>query len=183
VSPRTFNIVCLGWGSLVWHPGELPVAGDWKVGGPALPIEFARVGDGGELATVITPGHPDSVVRWAELDESDLANARALLRRREAIVDEKDVGFVVVGEPVGTHPYAAAILHWASARGIDAVVWTALPPRFEGAPGRVPDPQEAVDYLRSLSGHVRRHAEDYVRQVPAEIRTRNRRALQEAIES
>ncbi|MDU1189996.1 MAG: hypothetical protein E6990_18890 [Enterobacter sp.] len=47
------KIACLGWGSLIWKSGALPVAGEWQTDGPSLPVEFCRVSDGGELATAI----------------------------------------------------------------------------------------------------------------------------------
>ncbi len=180
------NIVCLAWGSLVWRPGILPLDGPWRPDGPKLPIEFARVGDKGELATVLCPGAPPSAVRWAKLSTPDLAAARQLLRRREEIPAERvdGVGSVVVGQPPGVLLGSAEILVWATKKvGIDAVIWTSLPPRLSGVEGRAPSPDEAVAYLKRLSGEERRHAEDYVRRVPAEIETPNRAALEAAIAS
>ena len=79
---------------------------------------------------------------------------------------------------------AADIFRWAIAKkGIDAVIWTSLPPRFDGVEGRIPNPDEAVTYLHRLTGQERRHAEDYVQRVPAEIQTANRAALEAAIAS
>lgn len=41
------RIAILGWGSLIWHPRDLPISGDWQPGGPVLPIEFSRISDNG----------------------------------------------------------------------------------------------------------------------------------------
>ena len=174
------NIVCLAWGSLIWRPGILPLDGPWRPDGPKLPIEFARVGDKGELATVLCPGAPLSPVQWAKLNTPELAAARQLLRRREEIPRERvdGVGSVIVGQPPGPLFGSAEILAWATKKqGSDAVIWTSLPPRLAGVEGRVPSRDEAVAYLKQLSGEERRHAEDYVRRVPDEIQTPNRAVL------
>ena len=178
------RIVCLAWGSLIWKPGVLPVWGKWHPDGPMLPIEFAHVGDNAELATALCPDVPNSSAYWARLDVDEIDVARHLLRQREEIdADRVDgVGTVLVGQPPGTLLGSAEIHRWASSRDdIDAVVWTALPPRFAGTEGRVPSPNEAAVYLSKLTGQERRHAEDYVRRVPAEIRTANRDALERAM--
>jgi hypothetical protein len=47
------RIAILGWGSLIWKPNGLPMSGDWKRGGPVLPIEFSRVSSDGRLTLVI----------------------------------------------------------------------------------------------------------------------------------
>ena len=50
------RIACLAWGSLLWKTGPLRLASGWKDDGPVLPIELARVGDKGELSTVVLEG-------------------------------------------------------------------------------------------------------------------------------
>lgn len=47
------NITILGWGSLIWDQRDLPISGDWQLGGPALPIEFSRISRDGRLTLVI----------------------------------------------------------------------------------------------------------------------------------
>lgn len=174
------KIVCLAWGSLIWKPGGLELAGQWLTDGPLLPIEFARVGDQGELATVVTPGRPPMRVRWGRLEETELERARRALQEREAIEDAKYVGTWVRGQQLsGNYEGAGEIERWALGIGdIDAVIWTALPPRFYDTDGWVPSSEAAIAYLTSLVGEMREHAFDYVRRVPGDIDTPIRRALQ-----
>ncbi len=179
------RIVCLAWGSLIWKPGFLQLASGWQEGGPVLPIEFARVGDDQELARALYDAAPALPVWWARLRDTDLARARESLREREGIPPERPeaLGSLVRGDdPAGFGRHGGAIERWTDAIGeIDAVIWTALPPRFAGIEGKAPSPAEAVDYLRRLEGQARAHAEDYVRRVPEVFRTPTRHAIEAAL--
>ncbi len=185
------RIACLAWGSLIWKPGPLALDARWSSDGPPLPIEFARESDGGELATAITPGVPDVRVYWAPLATTDVDIAREQLRRREQIpVDRSDgVGVTIVdATDVSASAQASAggqpaeltdrIADWARGKRLDAVVWTALPPRSNGVEGRMPTVDEACDYLRALPDRERAHAENYVRCVPTDLRTPYRAAFE-----
>ena len=175
------KIACLGWGSLLWKPGVLSVVGEWHDDGPRLPIEFARESDGGELATVICEGVEEQTAWWAMLSTRDVGEARELLRQREEVdADHPEwIGDTTAGS--AACPYRAPIVKWAQAKRIDAVVWTALPPKCGGVEGRAPNAQTAVSYLDRLTGGTRDHAEAYVRRVPAAIATRNRALIESCL--
>lgn len=172
------NIACLGWGSLIWKPGALPLAGEWYSDGPQLPVEFSRVGDGGELATAICINAPPVPVFWALVAAQTLDEACSALREREQIPAERQdgVGTLLVnreqGQPTGL------LSQWALERQIDAVIWTALPPRYMNVEGRVPSGQDAVAYLAALAGERLEHARSYIARVPQQIDTPYRRAIE-----
>ena len=161
---------CLAWGSLLWKPGRLPLASVWMEGGPELPLEFARVGDLGELAVVMLDGSPMLPTWWASLDVAGAGQAREALREREEIDPARPEW---VGSSPGDAglPHASAIEEWRLRQGLDLVVWTALPARIHGVEGRAPSAEEALAYLAGLSGDTRAHARDYMRRVPPTIAT------------
>lgn len=170
------KIACLGWGSLIWKPAELPVASDWFADGPWLPIEFAREGDSGELATVICEGVAEVQVLWACLALDTLDAAREALHEREGVSREQPE--CIGSWPDGPRsPFAARIAAWAQAQDLDAVVWTALPPRSGGLNQRMPSVEEALHYLRTLDADRQDHARDYIRRTPVAIETAYRRVF------
>ncbi len=174
------RIACLAWGSLLWKTGPLRLASGWKDDGPLLPIEFAREGDKGELSTVILEGAAPQKTWWALLQDEDLTIARESLRLREAIdpAHREWVGSLPAADAV-SHPCARQIEDWLKRQsGVDAVVWTALPPRHADEEGRTPTLDEAVHYLDDLRGEERTHAEDYIRQVPPSLDTVYRRGIE-----
>lgn len=173
------RIACLGWGSLIWKPDGLPVAGEWCQDGPALPIEFCRVGDGGELATALCINAPPVPVMWAELRTLDLFEACAALRERESIPDERVDG---VGMLVSTPYSPGKLAEWALAHKLDAVIWTALPPRYLHTEGWIPTCEDAMAHLSGLTGKTAQHAYDYIRRVPVQIETPYRPKLQRLID-
>lgn len=58
------------------------------------------------------------------------------------------------------------------------MIWTALPPKFDGEDERAPTMAEAVDYLSGLEGEIRKRAEEYVRRTPPQIRTEYRQRFE-----
>lgn len=173
------TIACLGWGSLVWDPRELPVLGKWFEDGPLLPIEFARQSKDGRLTLVLLPDYTHNVRSlWAPLSLMTPAEAREVLRLREGVL-EKNAEKHIHTWSRGDAPPARyqQIATWADRLSLDGVVWTALPEKFGDAERR-PTPDEAVEHLRSLPHEQRRNAERYVRMTPRQVDTPYRRRFE-----
>jgi hypothetical protein len=175
------NIACIAWGSLLWKPQPLKLASGWHPDGPRLPLEFVRQSDDyPELALALYEGARPMPTYWAWLATQDLEQARAMLEAREQIRPNypECVGSIPPLDGAEADP---RIAEWMRRKGIDAVVWTALPAKFAGASGRAPTPEEAVAWLDSLRGEARDKAEDYIRRTPAHIDTRYRRLIEQEL--
>jgi hypothetical protein len=173
-------IACLGWGSLVWDPRELPVRGTWFADGPFLPIEFGRRSSDGRI-TLVLAAKTFPLVRtlWQPMSAANLKEARKALGLRECHGSSKPDSCVDFW-PKGSKNKLAArhVGRWAKSLHIDAVVWTNLPPRFNGVEKRMPTAGEVVTYLRGLQGEKRERAEEYIRKAPRQIDTEYRRAIE-----
>ena len=66
---------------------------------------------------------------------------------------------------------------WARQRGLDAVVWTALPPTIESQEV-VPTADQAIALIGRFSHEQRRNAEHYIRMAPRQIDTPYRRRFE-----
>lgn len=175
-------IACLAWGSLVWDPRELPIASEWRADGPGLPVEFARKSNNGRITLVLMPGAAALPVLWCELRCKTIDEAKAALASREGIsIKNADrlIGLWSSGRMPHT-PIAENVSRWAEKKALDAVLWTALGPKFSDA-ADVPSSETVVCYLRSLDGEARELAEQYVRRTPMQIRTAYRRAIEQEL--
>jgi hypothetical protein len=169
-------IACLGWGSLIWDPRGLPIQRKWFDDGPFVPVEFVRQSNDGRITLVIEEATRPSRSLWALMDATNLASACAALREREGC-KAQHVASWSRGQ-AGAAPIPG-LDGWAQIHQIDAVVWTALPPKI-GTEERKPSEQEVVAYLGQLSGAVRDKAEQYIRRAPAQVDTPYRRAFETA---
>lgn len=171
-------IVCLGWGSLIWRPEQLPLVNNraeaWKKNGPELPVEFLRVSSNGCLTLVVDSDAPKSRVLWNELAVATLEEAVDHLRRREGDTRRSWIG----RWPSSSDFECSEIVDkWARQQGLAGVVWTAIPPRFQEQNSIRPTLAEALDYLGQLEGKRLAEAEEYVRRAPLQIDTPYRRAF------
>jgi hypothetical protein len=176
------KIACLGWGSLVWNPADLPIAGGWRPDGPALPVEFTRQSKDGRMTLVITDGAMPQTVFWSELNARSPDEARKALGAREGVPKANTPSSIGLWES-GVLPSDAvtrAIADWAAAAKLDGVVWTALPPKF-GDKAITPTADQVIAYLAGLQGEPRRLAEEYVRRAPSQIATAYRRGIEGAL--
>lgn len=171
------KIAGIGWGSLVWKPGELRCVGPWHEDGPALPLEFARTSRDGRLTLVLCEGTALVPSLWSQLDYLSPEVARAALAAREGC-DLATIGLWSTATP-GHGVGAELVAAWALANKFDAVVWTALPPKFHDVRGLAPETAEvAVEYLKKLDPRARELAREYVERAPAQIRTQFREAFE-----
>ncbi len=182
-------IVCLGWGSLIWNLGGLPIeklktrrnlpywarcaetlgkeVGDWQPDGPKVKVEFVRQSKGDRL-TLVLHDTPKSVCSfWARMTVTTPDEALRDLARREG------TSICKIGHwpKENGEPNIENLGAWASSRSIDHVIWTALGPRFFDQEGVCPTEDEAVAHLDGLSGCARAHAKQYVRYAPRRIKT------------
>ena len=176
------TIVCLGWGSLIWNPLELPVSLKWEADGPDLPVEFARQSNDGRITLVIAEEANSVPVFWSALSVSNLDEARQALACREGVPAKhlkRSIGYWS-STRMSSHQEADPIGQWASARGLDGVVWTALKPKFGGKYFK-PSSSQIVRYLSELDGDTKRVAEEYIRNTPSQIRTTYRALIEQEL--
>jgi hypothetical protein len=177
------RIACLGWGSLVWNPGDLPLSGRWEKDGPALPIEFARE-SGRKRITLVIADVPEMVTSlWALLNVDRLDTAKNALALREGVKEENiqySIGWWRKADGASYGRGSPAIAAWAPGHNLDAVVWTNLKPGLTRDPNVVPDYPVVLNHFKGLierGEHA--DAEEYVRKTPLQVMTRYRRQLQE----
>lgn len=181
-SPKgTLKIACLGWGSLVWDPRELPICREWFKDGPFAPVEFTRQSSNRRMTLVIDPSARPVRVLWALMLPSDLQSAQKALKDREGITATDWLPLIGSWERGDTAPENIPDLpQWAEDRGLDAAVWTALKPKFADEE-RSPSIDEVIRHLRELSGTARDHAKEYIERAPRQIDTDYRRQIEAAL--
>lgn len=184
------TIAILGWGSLINEPRGLPIAGEWQKDGPPLSIEFSRISRKGKRAGCLTlvideRRGTEVTTLYVPSTRTQLPQAIADLQACEG-TEPDDIGFCEVAAArfaptaLGRHPKSCErIRAWARQKGFDAVIWTALPPRFKDAIGISFTPAAALDYLNGLPAATKELALQYIRTAPEQTMTAFRRLLLE----
>jgi len=163
---------CLGWGSLIWEPGDFPISHEWHEDGPNLPLEFARKSSDGRMTLVVCKQGTVCPALWNTLSSSSLDEAREALAKREGLPSTANAAFWTKSGSSG-HFGVEFIEPWAKQRGISGVVWTGLPPKspVTNRNDDTPSIEEVISHLRGLSERSAKRAEEYVRKAPRQIAT------------
>jgi len=173
-------IACLGWGSLVWDPRELPVEDCWHEDGPMLRADFLRMSDNRRMTLVLDPSAPRVRSLWSVMTIDDVQEARVALAHREGSFRKSNPTHGTQswtrGDP--TPALIDELPLWCEQHRIDHVIWTAIGSRFKGV-DRTPSADEVVAHLRGLDGDVRKEAETYIRRAPAQVMTPLRERIAE----
>jgi hypothetical protein len=172
------RIACLGWGSLVWDPRELPIQREWFADGPFVQVEFVRQSDDGRMTLVPEASAPPVRSLWAVMDHTEIAVAREVLRKREGMSQKRADEILGWSRGEISPELIFDLPEWAASRSVEGVVWTALPSKFNGEERRTPAIKEVVEYLRRLTGSKRDNAERYIRRAPRQIDTPYRRGIE-----
>jgi len=179
------KIAILGWGSLIWDTRVLRIVGDWRAGGPVLPIEFSRISTNGRLTLVIDETNGAAVTtRYARSACDNLDEAIADLREREGRPSMERIGFLNLVANTErdwarqNHPHACdKIKTWAQANTWQAVIWTALTSNFAFKQEESFTTNAAHRYLRGLTGESKTLALEYIHRAPEEVDTPLRRLV------
>jgi hypothetical protein len=181
------DIAVLGWGSLIWNPGQLKIRGNWYPDGPLLPIELMRLSSGGRITLVIYPKAAEVQTMWAYSEKEALDDAIENLRARE-VTATGQIGFVTIPECVSQCRAEPGILEkiqaWAERKEVDAVIWTELgdnPDKFKDETGMEMTEDNIIKYLGSLKGDRLKAAKEYVQKAPKQVDTRLRRRIEEEL--
>ena len=169
------RIACLGWGSLIWDPRELPIQSQWFQDGPLVPVEFLRQSQDDRITLVLHESAVPVRSLWAVMDFNDMGVARKALCDREGTSEK----WIDVWQPDMAAPTLIPDMpSWAEKNGLHGVVWTALPPKFAGENGVVPSCDEVIRHLSQLVGTKRDNAERYIRNAPRQVDTPYRRKIE-----
>lgn len=169
------RIACLGWGSLIWDPRELPIQRQWFQDGPPVPVEFLRRSMDDRITLVLHESAAPVRSLWAIMDSHDIGVARKALCDREGT----SLKWIHVWKPgMDTPKLIPDMPTWAANNGLCGVVWTALPPKFDGKTGEAPSCDEVIGHLSQLKGLKRDNAERYIRNAPRQIDTLYRRHIE-----
>ncbi len=169
------KIGCIGWGSLIWKPDKLEVAGQWLNDGPFLPIEFSRISDNGRVTLIIDPGTNQVKTLWNVMSLLNLDEAMENLRQREGTIP-KNIHHVTRGLEV-TDPVKVIVKDWLLTTDLEAAIWTGLSYSTKTKKKR-PSIDEVITHLQNLQDKAQIDAQEYIQRAPRQIVTEYRKVIE-----
>lgn len=177
------KIACVGWGSLIWDSSrEFIIDGDWNPNGPKLPIEFARQSTSGSITLVIENNAKPVKTLWAYMLDNEISFAIGRLRTRERTATRFIHSLAKDSTPKNL--VQKTIQDWMKPLQLDAVIWTGLPPKFNGVDNIIPSINELKKYFRVLQkkdANQFAKAREYVLKAPEQVQTNYRPELEELL--
>ncbi len=170
-------IAVLGWGSLIWDPRELVLENPWVGNGPMIRVDYLRRSSRNRVTLVLHQSAAEVPSLSTSYAGSNWTRVRDMLVLREGVTAQPEaIHHWTTGEGEGVN--IAGLPKWAESNGVDHVLWTALPPRWDRIDGRVPTLEQVVGFLEGLRPDRHHAAEEYVRRTPAQVMTTIREAIQ-----
>lgn len=173
------KIACLGWGSLIWHPDKLKVAGPWHEDGPNLPVEFTRQSNNERITLIIDPVAKPVTVLWSLMSVDNLEDAIESLREREG-AREHGIHRALVTDTTDD-VIKLVVIAWLKEVKIDAAIWTGLSYNRKVNNGNRLTIDYVIQHLKATTGDARRLAEEYIIRAPKQIDTEYRRAIEKEL--
>jgi len=183
------KIAILGWGSLIWNPGNLEIEktqeqNGWFDDGPMMPIEFARISKNKRLTLVIVPGSEEvrtlyAISKFEILDEAilDLAVREGCGKNKVGFFDKKKGEFY---PPKFEHKNN--IKDWINDKeDVDAVIWTDLANNFKDKVRLELTADNVINYLEDLLDDVKALSEQYIRRAPVAVNTPFRKEIEKKL--
>jgi hypothetical protein len=171
-------IACLGWGSLIWDPRELPIHRHWFEDGPLIKVEFMRKSMDNRVTLVLDESAETVRSLWATMTVTKLEAAKKALKDRENCPSNYIASWSKGDQ--ANHPCILDLDEWAEQRSITHVIWTNLPCKIKENYDN-PTLEQIIEHLSGLRGPERDNAENYVRRTPAQIDTPYRRHIEASL--
>lgn len=177
------KIAVLAWGSLIWDPRNLDIAGKFEPGGPELPVEFSRVSGKKtgklRLTLVIDETNGTPCQTYVAVSSCDtLLSAKENLRDREGMDHVNGVGFI--DRQSGKVSFRAEERHadalktigtWLQMTDYDAVIWTALASNFSQEKTEQYSVEAAMRFVDQLPDDQQVRAIEYFQEAPDTVQT------------
>ncbi|GAB5353063.1 hypothetical protein AAMO2058_000006200 [Amorphochlora amoebiformis] len=129
--------------------------GDWRKGGPRLPLARSRIAVDGELDLVLDPRGAPYKTEWARYMVGDFFSAKRRLMEALETSSEKDIGYLRKDRKSGKWMWSPQLSpkdlkemnNWAKACNVGAILLPTLKPNFETYTGVPYTPETEAMFL------------------------------------